>query len=157
MAEITQEIVTFCAEEVERQGRGPIQVAWMVEAWQEAMDYGIGPPLESATQLDREAFQGLLQLIGHLIEHQNPDQRWRQVNVRVGRHICPDVREVPDLMDKWTANLQTMTSEEAYKELLLIHPLADGNGRLGKIAYNMLRGTLDKPQMPPNFFNCANP
>lgn len=153
---LNQDIVKFCAEEVERQGRGPIQVAWMVEAW----DFAIGTweqcwPVKSSTIfLDRE---GLLQKLGALVEHQNPDDRWRQYGVRVGDRVCPSVSEVPRLMDRWMEMVKGMTPEEAYKELMLIHPFVDGNGRVGKIVYNALKGSLDKPQMPPNFFHCANP
>lgn len=149
MAEITQAIVTFCAEEVERQGRGPVQVAWMVEAWM----YAAARTFRGAEDPTRR----LLQMLGHLVERENNKETWRQFNVRVGRHVCPNVAEVPDLMVRWIRNLRAMTPEEAYKELMEIHPFVDGNGRVGKIVYNALKGTLDKPQMPPNFFNCANP
>lgn len=149
MAGITQEIVQFCAEEVERQQRGPIQVAWMVEAWMFFIE---------AWAAHWPWFE-MLQKAAALVEHQNPTDKWRQVNVRVGLRICPNVAEVSRLMDRWgeKAMMGDMTPEEAYKELMLIHPFADGNGRVGKIVYNALKGTLDKPQMPPNFFNCANP
>jgi len=49
------------------------------------------------------------------------------------------------------------TPAEAYREFQEIHPFRDGNGRVGKIVFNLLNGTLHDPQMPPNFFNCANP
>lgn len=153
MGVITREIVQFCAEEVERQGRGPIQVAWMVDAWAVAMlewqkrSTDVGPML------------ALIITLGSRVEKQNHADSFRTVGVRVGTQICPRPHEVLDLMRRWANNVLNteMTPEEAYKELMHIHPFADGNGRVGKIVFNALKGTLDKPQMPPNFFNCANP
>lgn len=147
---VNQLIVNFCAEEVERQGRGPIQVAWMVEAWMCAADRWFKARRYST--LDR-----LIIELGNKVEHENPDDNWRQLNVRVGSRICPNVAEVPDLMDRWIENLVKMAPAEAYFEFEMIHPFADGNGRVGKIVFNSLCDSMSTPQMPPNFFNCANP
>ena len=48
-------------------------------------------------------------------------------------------------------------AEHAYHIFQMIHPFRDGNGRTGKILFNWLRGSLNYPEMPPNFFDCANP
>lgn len=153
MSEITQPIVQFCAEEVERQGRGPIQVAWMVDAWAIAIAEWPRRSKEVGSLL------ALLIMLGNRVEKRNAEDSFRGVGVRVGTRICPNAHEVLDLMRGWARNVLSaeMTPEEAYKELMLIHPFVDGNGRVGKIVYNALRGSLDKPEMPPNFFNCANP
>lgn len=140
-------VIQFCAEEVERQRRGPIQVWWMCEAW----DYAGG----AADDLPYGRLPSLIQIqrLGKLVEHDaNTGTSWRSCNVRVGLHVAPQYREVPDLMSRWCANLDAMTPAEAYKEFELIHPFQDGNGRVGKIIYNWLKGTLDDPVMPPNFF-----
>lgn len=44
-----------------------------------------------------------------------------------------------------------MTKEEAleyYYAFQEIHPLKDGNGRIGMLLYNILRGTMENPEIP---------
>ena len=139
---MTLDIIKYIAEEVERQCRGPVQVSWMCDAW--AFAQSCTSPKPSLEQIKR---------VAHLIEREKNDPHsWRRVGVRVGYHIAPRPQELPDLMDKWIQNVYQMTPEEAYKEFELIHPFVDGNGRTGKVIFNWLKGTLDRPVMPPNFF-----
>lgn len=139
------EIVRFCAEEVQRQGRGPIQVADMVDAWLLAMRaYSHYPSLK------------LIQNLGHLVEPLFNDGGWRNVGVRVGDHVAPHPAEVSSRMERWFKALPDMTPAEAYREFEEVHPFRDGNGRVGKIVFNFLNKTLEKPTMPPNFFGCLN-
>lgn len=155
MSGINLRIVKFCAEEVERQRRGPIQVFNMVEAWSHAID-------RYERDKSNTRLLDYIQRWGHLIEPEKNHGEWRSVGVRVGDYICPRPDEVPSRMErwfelvKWDTNL-SVTPEEAYREFLEVHPFVDGNGRCGKIIYSWLRGELYAPTMPPNFFNCANP
>lgn len=140
-------IVKFCAEEVDRQGRGAIQVFNMVEAWSYAMrQHASGLPLTTA----------VIQECGRLIEPTKNDGGWRKCGVRVGDRICPPPQEVPELMNRYVSRLGDMTPEEAYLEYQLIHGFADGNGRAGKIIYAWLKNELAAPTLPPNFFGCVN-
>jgi hypothetical protein len=45
----------------------------------------------------------------------------------------------------------------AYLTFEHVHPFPDGNGRTGKIIYNWVRGSLDEPEFPPNFWGINNP
>jgi hypothetical protein len=150
-SKVLLEIVHYCAEEVERQGRGPTQVWWMVEAWIEAI------AIRNAEYIHAPRQNDLLRCAWLIEREKNIENSWRCCDVRVGSRLCPPWPEVQELMNKFFERLPDMTPAEAYKEFLLIHPLQDGNGRIGKILFNWLGVSLAHPKMPPNFFNCANP
>lgn len=144
-------VVKFCAEEVDRQGRGAIQVWNMVEAWDHAMKCGAHSDRDPARTIN------MMMECGRLIEPtKNSGKTWRTCGVRVGSHIAPVANAVPELMRDYAVNLDGISPAEAYLALMKIHPLIDGNGRLGKIVFNWLNGSLDSPIMPPRFFDCVN-
>lgn len=141
---ITAQIVRYCAEEVERQGRSPVHVADMVDAWLYAMGADWSDPL------------AVIQRCGQLIEPTKNDGGWRRCGVRVGRHIAPPAGEVPTRMARFAEMMTEMSPAEAYREYQMIHAFVDGNGRVGKIIFNHLNGSLASPILPPNFFGCVN-
>lgn len=151
---LSLEIVKYCAEEVARQGRGPIQVFNMIDAWVYAMEPAQYVTPHSYYALGSPAF---IALLGHLVEPTKNNGAFRGCGVRVGDVVCPPPNEVKGLIDRYIDALPRMSPAEAYKEFERIHPFVDGNGRVGKIVFNMVNKTLDHPVMPPNFWGIANP
>lgn len=153
--QITKQLVEFCAREVERQKRGPMQVYWMLEACLYAQMEFIG--VEKDENCTRTLH--VIRRIGHLVErHDNNPDSFRKSDVHFSHSsdVPPRCQEVPSLMSRWALNLGSMTPEEAYKEFEEIHPFVDGNGRVGAIIYNCLKNSWNKPLIPPDFWNTDN-
>lgn len=151
---MNQEIIDYCVEEVRRQGRGPLEVAHMLEAWANAM-------YRFPTRISVERLLRVKDIIlwGHLIEPTyNPPDKFRYMTVRVGDHVAPPPQDVPDLMDNFILHLGSMwTPEDAYFEFEYVHPFRDGNGRTGKIILNLLNQTMRNPVWPTNRWGILNP
>ncbi len=133
----------FIRLEVQHQGfdlgAADLRVEWMTEAWQYAQEMAdIGLP---------ELYH-LLE-IGRLIERQKNANGFRVVGVQVGGRVCAPSFLIVSLL---AVLLKVPISPlELYKQFQLIHPFEDGNGRTGKILLCWLNGTLDDPEMPPDF------
>jgi Fic family protein len=83
--------------------------------------------------------------------------RYRQTLVQVGAHICPDKDAVPNLVSELLYQMQFITNPIIkaiyfHHELIRIHPFADGNGRVTRIAKNWM---LMYDLYPPIFINDA--
>ena len=144
---IDLKIIKFCAEEVERQRANPIAVWWMVSAWYDAL----------MTYPERKLDTQFIIDLGKCVDPIANKKGFRTVMVYIGDHRPPKPEVVPLKIKEFVKNIPLFPPEENYRMFEEIHPFADGNGRTGKILYNWLKGTLDNPQMPPNFFGCANP
>jgi Fic family protein len=83
--------------------------------------------------------------------------RYRQTLVQVGGHICPDKDFVPSLVSELFYQMQNIANPIIraiyfHHELIRIHPFADGNGRVTRIAKNWM---LMYDLYPPIFINDA--
>ncbi|NOT35773.1 MAG: Fic family protein [Saprospiraceae bacterium] len=81
--------------------------------------------------------------------------RYRQTLVQVGGHICPDKKIVPQLVSELFYQIQSISNPIIkaiyfHHELIRIHPFADGNGRVTRIAKNWM---LMYDLYPPIFIN----
>jgi hypothetical protein len=143
-------IIDFIHVEVERQGfSGDEHVErsqYMLTAWKQAQEnLSHDMPISIVT----------LMTWGHLVEPDvNPRISFRGLDVIAGGRRCPPAADVPILMEFFITSIlpSSTTPDEKYHIFELIHPFVDGNGRVGKIVYNYLMGTLHDPEFPTNFF-----
>jgi len=166
--QVAWDVPSYCAEEVRRQGHdintsdGVDRVAWMLNAWVWALRYGwdgfMAPTLDDLTAL------------GSMIEPEKNVCGFRKHGVVIrnsGTDVCAPIGEPPEnivhcletLLAQWPAFASapdsvnhTVGPLELYRAFELIHPFADGNGRVGKILLNWRAGTLLNPFFPPNDF-----
>jgi len=142
-------IVEYVTEEVFRQGHdvthpeGLKRVANMLDAWAWAM--------ARSTLRDHPSIADVMRL-GMLIEPIDNAEGFRSCEVTVGWRRCPRAEDVPALLERLWRDGQELTPLEFYKELLLIHPFVDGNGRTAKVVLAWRGGTLHQPFFPPADF-----
>jgi len=104
---------------------------------------------------EMQLFQ-LLRLVSPETNAIHPN-RYRQTLVQVGAHICPEKSEVPMLVSELFYQMESITNPIIraiyfHHELIRIHPFADGNGRVTRVAKNWM---LMYDLYPPIFINDA--
>lgn len=84
----------------------------------------------------------LLRIISPATNAKHPN-KYRQTEVMVGGHACPEPSRVPGLMSQLFYQISTISnpivrSIYLHHEMIRIHPFADGNGRVARIAKNWI-------------------
>lgn len=153
-------VIEYCALECVRQRSGEESVYDMLNAWNFA-DLHLG-------KIDLD----FIEEIGRTVEPVDNTSGFRRIPIGVGNGFTwiekAQWAEVPRLLEYLLASYyegfleptheKAKTREDQfYYEYEEIHPFVDGNGRTGKILYNYLKGTLARPEMPPNFWGSSNP
>ena len=111
--------------------------------------------LHNNFEKELQLFQ-LLRLVSPETNAIHPN-RYRQTLVQIGAHICPDPEIVPQLVSTLFYQIQHISNPIIraiyfHHELIRIHPFADGNGRVTRIAKNWM---LMYDMYPPIFINDA--
>lgn len=99
--------------------------------------------IESHQQFEKELqlFQ-LLRLVSPEAYSRHPN-RYRNTLVQIGAHVCPPPAEVPSLVSELFFQMQNISNPITraiylHHELIRIHPFADGNGRVTRLAKNWI-------------------
>jgi len=153
-------ILQYIAEECERQGSGGASVYDMLKAWEYALT--IKGPLTLE----------IIETLGKIVEPEDNKNGFRQIRIFVSDGFTSIEKapweRVPEMLQNLIeayyegrlepAHKESETSEDQlYFEYENIHPFRAGNGRSGKIVFNLLKGTLKNPWGVPNFWGYDNP
>lgn len=141
MGDLTMRHVRWAAQECYYQQSGETSVAWMLGGWEYATSRPDGP-LDIVDVL----------ALGRIVEPRHNLDGLRKVDVRVGWDVKMPHANVPVALAQWLDVLPDLDPTEAFRQYEEIHPFRDGNGRTGSIIFNLLSGTLDAPNHPPNLW-----
>ncbi len=141
---ISLPIVKFCAEECTRQQSGEMSVWHMVQAYDHMLRH-----------IDNDITGSLILTLGEMVEPIKNRHGYRTRNVGINRNgMITPIGAPPDRINFAIKSLvdSPLTADEWFKAFEEIHPFIDGNGRVGAIIYNVMRGTIDNPVIAPDFW-----
>ncbi len=142
-------LTAWCSLECFWQKVGPLKVSYMMNA------YLLLTPRDQVGSLPYLTAERIMRL-GHEVEPQlNPAVKFRETSVLVHASIAPNWQEVPRLIQQLLDAKDDVTPTEFFREFQEIHPFRDGNGRVGALLYNWLKGTYHplKLQLAPNLWD----
>lgn len=162
--EEVRRIATFVAEEVRRQGDGPRDVGYMMDAWMDAIVQqraGVGLTVGLiegwARKIDPSANSYGMRTGPIWIGTKERTATGLIERMYLWAEAVKDEAFTPDFASDNPPPAGVTGSDLAYKAFEEIHPFYDGNGRTGKIIYNWLNGTLLDPVWPFNWWGVSNP
>lgn len=144
----------YCAAETERQSGTMAEAVGMYMAWQifaRLRDNGFRIMESDLLRANRTIFN-------------DPKLNYRKVPAVFNQGVPALQAElIPHAMARLGAALNSkesnsfletprMNADFFTREFLLIHPFADGNGRVASLMWNVLNGTIASPEMMPYFF-----
>jgi hypothetical protein len=118
-----------------------MSVAWMLDGWLYAHRHRNRPVL----------LRDVLAL-GAIVEPRHNAGGLRRVGVRVGADVKMHSDRVPAALNRLLEGQRDVEPGEWYRQFEEVHPFRDGNGRTGNILFCWLRGILDAPEDPPDFW-----
>lgn len=146
-------VLKFACEECNRQMDNAMSVYHYCQAW----DYALGEQLSGAVLNES--------ILNTIAELGVPGSTYRGPGFIVTAAGGAVIGSKPEEIERHMAELsdmlafyqeegtfkhwgQTIDPQYLYEKLERIHPRTDGNGRLGKILFNWLKGTLTNPVLP---------
>ncbi len=136
--------IQFCAEECARQQSGERSVANMCRAWHYCQDHG---NYFYHRMTLHEDFQVLVLHLAKLVEPAlNLGYRQTPVSFKNGSVLSAE--NISHQMSSLAIHAGKITPQHLYHEFQEIHPFNDGNGRIGKILFNLRNKSMHKPVWP---------